>query len=124
MADAAQAADADLIMSLLDARKGEIFWALYTQSAAAAGGPGHAPADALADLAVAHGGSVVAVGEVTARLPLLGMRIFRSAESDLPHARHVLRCALARYTRGDLDDVHALEPLYVRPPDITLPAAP
>jgi tRNA threonylcarbamoyladenosine biosynthesis protein TsaB len=126
MSSAAECRDDELILSLLDARKGEVFWAIYDRAGALLAGPGHAPNDAVGRLggALAERPRVV-VGEIAAQvaLDLPGVRLFRSEQSDLPHAYQVARVALARLARGEADDVHGLEPVYVRPPDITMPAA-
>jgi tRNA threonylcarbamoyladenosine biosynthesis protein TsaB len=122
MADAALRDEPTLVLALLDARRGEVFWALYDHAGGAVVGPAHASVEALPTaLATQAGAPIIAVGEVASSMALPGVRVFRSVESDLPHARHVARCAVARYARGEHDDVHALEPVYVRPPDITLP---
>jgi tRNA threonylcarbamoyladenosine biosynthesis protein TsaB len=126
MSSAADCRDDEMILSLLDARKGEVFWAIYDRAGVLLAGPGHAPNDGVAAL----GGELakrplVAVGEVATQvaLGLPGVRVFRSEASDLPHAEQVARAAIARLARGDADDVHGLEPVYVRPPDITMPAS-
>jgi len=124
MADAAERDADELVLALLDARKGEVFWAVYDGAGGAATAPAHASAEALAiALEPYTRARMVAVGEVASRMTLPGVRVFRSTESDLPHARHIARCAVARHARGEHDDVHGLEPVYVRPPDITLPRA-
>lgn len=39
-------------------------------------------------------------------------------------ARHIARAALARLSAGDVDDLAAAAPLYIRPPDARLPGTP
>jgi tRNA threonylcarbamoyladenosine biosynthesis protein TsaB len=114
---------ADVVASVLPAGKGEVF------VQARRGGqlvlsPAHVRLDDVgATLAriVGPSGSVVVAGEGAQALDLsaLGPRVtFATAPPhDLPAASVVGRLALSR----DPDDTDALEPLYVRPPEITMP---
>ena len=45
----------------------------------------------------------------------------RSPQTDLPDAAEIARMAVARLENVGADDLDALEPVYVRPPDITAP---
>lgn len=66
---------------------------------------------------------VVVAGEAAAQVDwsVLGGRVLRVAEAphDAPRATVIAR--LVRERRLPPDDADALEPLYVRPPDITMP---
>jgi tRNA threonylcarbamoyladenosine biosynthesis protein TsaB len=123
MASAARAVGEERALAVLDAKKGEVFWAAYDATGALLAGPGHV---ATADVApLARGlGSVVVVGEVAASLALPGLRVISSPATDLPDALEVARLGVAKLSERGAEDVHALEPVYVRPPDITVPKAP
>jgi tRNA threonylcarbamoyladenosine biosynthesis protein TsaB len=115
----------DVVVAMLDAKKGEVFLAAYDARGGVVLAPCTRPhgAGALDPLVEANGvGSVLVVGEVaqTAALPR-GIRFARGPALDLPDAAWIGRLAAARIgTAGDADGI---EPLYVRPPDAT-PASP
>lgn len=117
-------ADADeAAIALLDARKGEVFWAAYGNTGALIAGPGHLAAAQVPDLArrvtLPH---IFFVGEVASRLALESASIVTTPETDRPDPVLLARLAMATFERRGPDDLDALEPAYVRPPDITLPA--
>jgi tRNA threonylcarbamoyladenosine biosynthesis protein TsaB len=118
--------EADAVASVLSAGKGEVFVQLRRGGRLVLS-PAHVRlADVGRVLATAAGDApvVVVAGEDAAGLDLsaLGERLTRVAlpPNDLPRASAVGRLALTR----EPDDADALEPLYVRPPDITMPKAP
>lgn len=105
------------VVVAIDARKAEVYVAVVE------GGAVHVPAHLPPDAAFAHvaahlaGRPFVAVGDGVELVPALAGRrvpVFREA----PRAATVARLALD----ATVDAVAELEPLYVRPPDITLPA--
>jgi tRNA threonylcarbamoyladenosine biosynthesis protein TsaB len=113
----------ELVVSLIGAGKGELF----VQARRGEGlvlGPMHLrTGDVAARVAeVAAGERVVVAGEAAAEVDwsALGSRVelVVQAPHDLPHASAVGRIALARTP----EDADGLEPVYVRPPDITMPA--
>jgi tRNA threonylcarbamoyladenosine biosynthesis protein TsaB len=78
--------------------------------------------------ALAGAGRLVVAGEPARELDWssMGDRVTLALEPphDLPRASSVGRSALARISRSELpEDAEALEPSYVRPPDITTPKA-
>ena len=111
-------------IALLDARKGEVFWAAYADDGALLAGPGHVAVASAARLAALAGRpKVTFVGEIAGHLELGGRPVVATPQTDRPDPAVLARLALSRFgTRGP-DDLDALEPAYVRPPDITLPAA-
>ena len=112
------------IVALLDARKGEVFWSAHADDGALLAGPGHLAAARIGDLhRLATRPRVVFVGEVARRLPLAPADIVTSPETDRPDPAIIARLAAAKFARAGSDDIDALEPAYVRPPDITLPSA-
>ncbi len=115
--------DAQLVASVLGAGKGEVFVQARRDGKVVLG-PSHVVlAEVGAYLAKIAGASsaVVVAGEDAAGLDLaaLGPRatIVTASPHDLPRASAVGRIALSR----EPDDTDALEPLYVRPPEITMP---
>jgi tRNA threonylcarbamoyladenosine biosynthesis protein TsaB len=121
MASAARATAGQIVVPLLDAKKGEVFWAAYGRLIA---GPDHLAAGAIGTVLEGLPRDVVLVGEISTSLAPRGLRVLRSPETDLPDALEVARLGVAKYGQRGADDLHALEPVYVRPPDITMPKAP
>jgi tRNA threonylcarbamoyladenosine biosynthesis protein TsaB len=118
-ADAEEAA-----IALLDARKGEVFWAAYAGTGALLAGPGHLAAAQIAELPrLVVRKKTIFLGEVARRLPLEAASLVTTPESDRPDPVELARLAMANFARRGPDDLDALEPAYVRPPDITRPAA-
>jgi tRNA threonylcarbamoyladenosine biosynthesis protein TsaB len=119
----------DLLVPLLDARKGEVFLAAFdAPGAPPLLPPRHVPReaafDALAELAA--GRRLVVVGEVAEELAALRAHRVPGASLDAPDAVWIGRVALgrlgatARVERGRSASEHdpaRLEPLYVRAPD-------
>jgi tRNA threonylcarbamoyladenosine biosynthesis protein TsaB len=112
------------LASVIDAGKGEVFLQVRLGRDLLL-----APAHVRVEDAVARVGEaarehrVVVAGEAGARLDwsALGasVRLAADAPHDLPRASTVGRIALGR----PADDADELEPLYVRPPEITMPRA-
>jgi tRNA threonylcarbamoyladenosine biosynthesis protein TsaB len=112
----------DGIVALLDARKSEVFVAVYDPHGAVLVPPSHVPLDRIQErLAPLRGGRLVAVGEATSLVDLRGTPVHRSPETDLPDAATIARVGALRVGKADTDDLASLEPLYVRPPDLTMP---
>jgi tRNA threonylcarbamoyladenosine biosynthesis protein TsaB len=125
MASAARATADQIVVPLLDAKKGEVFWAAYDSEGALVAGPGHAAAGAMAAVVQGLGATnLILIGEVAASLALPGLRLVAGSATDLPDAVEVARLGVAKYEKRGADDLHALEPVYVRPPDITFPKPP
>ncbi len=115
----------EIVVSTVPAGKGE----LYVQ--ARRGGslllaPTHLKTDAVAVAVAGSGsgsGSVVVVGEAAGAVDwsVLGPGVVLRMDPphDLPHASAVGRIAAVRAA----EDADALEPFYVRPPEITMPKA-
>ena len=113
----------ELVVSLLGAGKGELFVQAHRGEARVLGPVHLRTGDVAARLAELAGGArVVVAGEATAEVDwaVLGGRVDLVVQPphDLPHASAVGRIALGR----PAEDADALEPVYVRPPDITMPA--
>ena len=112
------------VVALLDARKGEVFWAAYASTGELLGGPAHLAAAEIADVVRrVPRPKIIYVGEVARRLPIEQASIMTGAETDRPDPVVIARMAIEALVRRGPDDLDALEPAYVRPPDITLPAA-
>jgi len=124
LARASAAHDDEGVIALLDARKGEVFWAAYAGTGALLAGPGHLAATQIAEVAgQVPRPKIRYVGEVARQLPLEPACIVTGAETDRPDPVVLARLAIATLSRRGPDDLDSLEPAYVRPPDITLPTA-
>jgi tRNA threonylcarbamoyladenosine biosynthesis protein TsaB len=126
-AEGAAGAD-DLVLAAIDAKKSEVFLAVYALEGGAlrtVSPPRHCAA--VPEALVLSGGTrrIVVVGEIAATIlaqprPLdLGPAPYlaRGAALDLPDAVWVGRCAVAGLAAGAGVDPAVLEPLYVRAPD-------
>jgi tRNA threonylcarbamoyladenosine biosynthesis protein TsaB len=116
-----EVADGETVVAMLSAMKGELFvqaWRRGVVCAAAA----HVKAGAIGEWLRALGDArLVLAGEGALEAHALeGARVVTAAPHDVPHATVIGRIALSRAP----DDAQALEPLYVRPPEITRPRAP
>lgn len=125
MAAAASGTTSGVIVPLLDARKGEIFWAAYAQDGSQVSAPAHVAVanieQALAPF-IERGATVV--GEFADSLTLSdAVRRWRSEATDLPDPVYVARVGVTKFERSGPDNLDGLEPVYVRPPDITSPKA-
>jgi tRNA threonylcarbamoyladenosine biosynthesis protein TsaB len=111
-------------VSLLDARKGEVFWAAYRSTGALMAGPGHLAPEHITDIERQVAATKITfLGEVAPRLALDRSRIATAPETDRPDPVQLAQLAMTMLQRRGPDDLDTLEPIYVRPPDITLPAA-
>ena len=113
--------ESDAIVAMIDARKREVFWGAYAHGGEALGGPGHVAVDRLGDMLASLPSEKLVVGEIAAELGLAGVRVHRSQETDLPDVVTLARLGVRALERRGPDDLDALEPIYLRPPDITLP---
>jgi tRNA threonylcarbamoyladenosine biosynthesis protein TsaB len=121
MAGAALQKESGTIVALLDAHKSEVFWGVY-DAMGRRDGPGHIVAARIGEIfATLVDRSIVVVGEIAAGLGLSGVRVLRTPETDLPDAAEVARIGIAKLEGRGPDDLSLLEPVYVRPPDITAP---
>jgi len=111
-----------VVVALLDARKGEVFWAAYGADAHRLAGPGHLAGERVGGVwASLPGRPIIVVGEVAREMAIGDVELRRSPQTDLPDAAEIARMAVARLENVGADDLDALEPVYVRPPDITAP---
>jgi tRNA threonylcarbamoyladenosine biosynthesis protein TsaB len=111
------------VASVVDAGKGEVFLQVRLDSDLLLA-PAHVRVEdapvRVGELSRGH--PVVVAGEAGSRLdwsPLMSVRLVPGPPHDLPRASTVGRIALER----PADDADGLEPLYVRPPEITMPRA-
>ncbi|XXT22182.1 tRNA (adenosine(37)-N6)-threonylcarbamoyltransferase complex dimerization subunit type 1 TsaB [Sorangium sp. So ce429] len=124
------ASPGDLLVPLIDAKKGEVFLAAFDRPAAPPEAPPrHVPRDAAfeAIAALAAGRRVVVIGAVADEIEALRPLAARGEALDFPDAVWIgrvaigrLRAALAGGERGRGAAEHdpaLLEPLYVRAPD-------
>jgi tRNA threonylcarbamoyladenosine biosynthesis protein TsaB len=119
-----RARDADAVVATIDARKGEVFWAAYGREGEVLAGPGHVPVSRFGELWETLPAKKLVVGQVAAQIGNSALpveAVFRSVETDLPDVAELARLGVRRFEQRGADDLGALEPVYVRPPDITLP---
>jgi tRNA threonylcarbamoyladenosine biosynthesis protein TsaB len=116
--------EGDLVASVVGAGKGEVF-VQVRRGPALVVAPTHVRTGELARTvaAAAAGARVVVAGEAAAEADWSSLgglvQVVAAAPHDLPHASSVGRIARVRAA----EDVDALEPVYVRPPEITMPRA-
>ncbi|MEO7096731.1 MAG: tRNA (adenosine(37)-N6)-threonylcarbamoyltransferase complex dimerization subunit type 1 TsaB [Polyangiales bacterium] len=107
----------------IDARKGEVYLAVMTTTeddVVRLTDPIHArPAEAWAR--VGRPVPSASIGDGVSLVPELALAARRHVGVDAPRAAAIAALAGARQLRAPIDEVDVLEPLYVRPPDITLP---
>jgi tRNA threonylcarbamoyladenosine biosynthesis protein TsaB len=117
--------DGNLIVSLVAGGKGELFLQARRRGDLVVA-PSHMRIAEIAEhlAALAPAGRVVVAGEAAAAVdwtPLGGRAsLIATPPHDAPRAAVIARIALAKAP----DDADALEPLYVRPPEITVPKGP
>jgi len=117
------------ICPVLDARKGEVYAALYRAGDDALEKVVAEQVAPLEDFALRISGEVVFIGESKAEdarmlLSLKG-RSAATVDGAALHASMgglVAALGAARVARNDFDDIVALEPLYLRPPDASIRA--
>jgi tRNA threonylcarbamoyladenosine biosynthesis protein TsaB len=116
--------EAELVASVVGAGRGEVFVQLRRGGALVLG-PDHVPTGDVARVvgAAAPGEKLVVAGEAAADVdwsPLGSLvEVVATPPHDLPRASAVGRIARVRPAQ----DADAMEPVYVRPPEITMPGA-
>jgi tRNA threonylcarbamoyladenosine biosynthesis protein TsaB len=116
--------DADAIICILDAKKDEIFFAAYDTSRAVLINPIHLPrGEVTRQIGLFAGKKAVALGEIAASIDTGLIPVHRDPATDLPDAVTVAMMGAERLTLRGPSSLHELEPMYLRPPDITSPRA-
>jgi len=118
-------ADDRPIAIAIDARKGEV----YVGAVRVRDGdvislvdPAHLPPDrAFAHVAKALEEVFYVAGDGVRLVTELSSHRRRRVEVEVPRASAIAALAAARHIRNPFDEVDVLEPLYVRPPDVTIP---
>ncbi|MBI2395133.1 MAG: tRNA (adenosine(37)-N6)-threonylcarbamoyltransferase complex dimerization subunit type 1 TsaB [Deltaproteobacteria bacterium] len=112
----------------IDARKGEVYVSAVRARldrddlVEVLVAPAHLPpARAFERLSAALGASFVAVGDGVPLVAELSSARRRHVGREVPRAAAVAALAARRHGRAFVDEVDVLEPLYVRPPDVTIP---
>jgi tRNA threonylcarbamoyladenosine biosynthesis protein TsaB len=125
------ACELDVVLAVIDAKKGEVFLAAYASDLRALLTPRHLPRQALpatVQALVERGGpgegaaqpapgKLVVTGEVATELPDVAALVVRGPALDLPDAAWIARVAASRLAAGGDFDPASVEPLYVRAPD-------
>jgi tRNA threonylcarbamoyladenosine biosynthesis protein TsaB len=115
--------EGDAVASVLDAMKGEVFVQVRLRGELVIRPENLSGARAAARLAAVSCARMIVVGEMadTIDMSTFQFQVVRRKEAphDAPRATSVGRLAMAR----EPDDADAVEPLYVRAPDITKPRA-
>ena len=114
--------DAEVAVAI-DARKAEVYLAVCRVEAADVvriSEPLHA-APLVAWSRVARALPDFVAGDGASLVPELAPHVRRHIGAETPRASVIASLAGARHRRAPLDEIDVLEPLYVRPPDITLP---
>ncbi len=122
LAHGVEATPDELVVAILDAMKGELFVQAWRGGTSVRGAE-HVKASSLARWVEALGGGprvLVGAGGAALAEEVTGRR-FAAAPHDAPRARAVGTIALCRTLTKDAAE---LEPLYVRPPEITAKRAP
>jgi tRNA threonylcarbamoyladenosine biosynthesis protein TsaB len=119
-----RAATDDLVVPILDAKKGEVFLAAYGDRGLMLP-PRHVRREAAwqAVHALAEAHNLVVVGEIAAELGALSPHLVTDPELDLPDASWIIHVAAERWASASEGssrfDAGELEPTYVRAPDAT-----
>lgn len=110
---------APLVVPVLDARKQEVFVAVYDEAGVERVAPSHIPRASFGEMVRPHleRGALV-VGEIASELGLDEPVLRRGPAIDLPDAAVIAKLALVRARAEEYDSLDHLEPAYVRPPDI------
>ena len=112
------------VVSLVDAKKNEVFVACFGSRGEMLAGPAHTHRDDVSSWIAAVpmiGDEPVVVGEVASGLVLERVKHVRAWECCLPGPQAMASLAIALWNERHEDQLDTLEPLYVRPPDITQP---
>jgi tRNA threonylcarbamoyladenosine biosynthesis protein TsaB len=114
--------DAEAIICVLDAKKGEVFLAAYSSDGAVLLGPTHlASSLATREIGRFADKKAVVLGEIAASIDTAGVPVHRAPATDLPDAETIARVGAERMLDRGPSGLHELEPMYLRPPDITSP---
>jgi tRNA threonylcarbamoyladenosine biosynthesis protein TsaB len=110
------------VVALLDAKKGELYGAAYGAQGQRTAEPVHIARQQISgwieQLRLPAGCGALLVGEPVDLSERPGLRHLQAPECDFPGPVAVAKLALARWTLTKSNELEALEPLYVRPPDI------
>lgn len=106
-------------VALLDAHRGDLFVAVHAPDGERVMPPSLVPILEISRVLDAHPGAAL----VGARDVLVSIGRAGSSPDDDQRLASLARLGAARHARGQVDDAAALEPLYVRPPDLSLPRA-
>jgi tRNA threonylcarbamoyladenosine biosynthesis protein TsaB len=131
MARALPTSEGQIVFPLLEARVSELFWAAYDGDRVVEG-PCHVARAQIAPVLARYASRApvgwagrlrrtTIVGAAAAGLDLQGFRIVRSPVTDRPDPAMIAQLAADKLASRASDELHTLEPLYVRPPDITMP---
>jgi len=115
--------EVEQIAPLLDAKRGEIFVAIYDRSGAESRPASHVPAgETLAHLGpAAQQPALRFCGRAAAALGIAADRCVHTAASALPDAGWIARLGAARLAAGPAPELSLMEPAYLRPPDAKRP---
>ncbi|PIE05459.1 MAG: tRNA (adenosine(37)-N6)-threonylcarbamoyltransferase complex dimerization subunit type 1 TsaB [Sorangium cellulosum] len=109
------------VIAMLDAKKGEVFVACYGRAGQLRKGPDHIPRERvqswISDLCLDE--ELAVVGEVAGQLSVKNVAWIRTAGCELPGPASTAALAQAMWDDHHRNEIDTLEPLYVRPPDIT-----
>ncbi|MBM4375992.1 MAG: tRNA (adenosine(37)-N6)-threonylcarbamoyltransferase complex dimerization subunit type 1 TsaB [Deltaproteobacteria bacterium] len=115
----AEQALGSVVLAILDARRGERFVAAHGREGVVLS-PRHVVTASLTALFESLGSAARYVGDAGGVLD--EAQRLRGLGCDLPDAGVIGRIGERRFVEGQRDDLAALEPVYVRPPDAALPA--
>jgi len=117
----------DRVVCLLDARRGETFFAAYDRCLGLVAGPGHVRTPellaALGELGRATGVGFVGRQASVLCPPLDRARVVDREACSLPDAEWIARLAQTRIEHGEGPPLGDVEPVYLRAPDAVQPAA-
>jgi tRNA threonylcarbamoyl adenosine modification protein YeaZ len=112
-------------VAVIDARRGEVFVGAYDDQGRTLIEDQHLPVAALAALVASLPGSPVLLGWWPEGVEVPGgARRVEASPTDPLLAATLARMGRERLARGEVASVGDLEPLYLRPPDATLPPSP
>jgi tRNA threonylcarbamoyl adenosine modification protein YeaZ len=115
----AHASDSEAFAVVSDARRNQIYWAVYSELGARIAGPDISAPDHVAH---ALAGRVTSIVGPAARTYEAAFEGFTVQEPTSPAARVIAADALSRMLRGE--EPRQLEPMYLRRPDARPPGAP
>jgi tRNA A37 threonylcarbamoyladenosine modification protein TsaB len=109
----------------LDAKKGELFLAVYDSSGKCLVEPSHLGKSSILEFVEQQRelrGEILLIGEAARELSLDGFSILDGPSCDLPSPYASAMLGMSAWELAPHDMCDLLEPLYVRPPDAKLPA--